>query len=487
MFRVYEKTQYKPFQVTRIPIPERGCEGIAEAVMQSDIPTKFSYLQALGKQFPRMITMRVAQAPFLVDFHRDKDPSKVCELCSDQGHGMMACPWKRLIELEDGVKAWAWSIPSLVAHVALVGGRLQEDEGQHDLRVKRKIQHLLIATEQSPQETLRQQEARGDPRSWQKQISESIIELRREIVAKINATCSEYRLGGDFRWLIEHLVARMYMDAETFKSTMSQDLMHQEDRRAWQGRWSAKQVQGVDSECLNEGAGTLSRHEAASLDRELGSSRKRSQPRNPGIESVVAYIQSLNLKPKEKRKSTKVQLTEEEEQTMKSLSREGTQPVKMFELFSKARGNNARFKSMGMTLEDFKKSGMSVEPFRKSNPEPSSRADIALGSRAQANETPVQKVKETTARNHLSVLPSARPTRNKSQILHQPPTQPPTSDIPDNILDLEELIEGSHFQQTPLEKARVDREFGNLSTLPNKIQEPIELSSRTIRATGPVR
>ena len=33
----------------------------------------------------------------------------------------------------------------------------------------------------------------------------------------------------------------------------------------------------------------------------------------------------------------------------------------------------------------------------------------------------------------------------------------------------------------------VDREFSEHSTLPNKIQEPSEPSSRTIRATGPVR
>ena len=105
MFRVNEKTQYKPFQVTRIPIPERGYDGIAAAVMQSDIPTKFRHLKTLSQQFPQLITMRVAQAPFLVDFHRDKDPVKVCEICSDQGRVMMACPWKRLIEREDGVKA----------------------------------------------------------------------------------------------------------------------------------------------------------------------------------------------------------------------------------------------------------------------------------------------------------------------------------------------------------------------------------------------
>ena len=48
---------------------------------------------------------------------------------------------------------------------------------------------------------------------------------------------------------------------------------------------------------------------------------------------MIAFIQSLNLKPRENREPTKVPLAEGEEQTMKDLSRDGTQPVKLFELF----------------------------------------------------------------------------------------------------------------------------------------------------------
>jgi hypothetical protein len=69
-------------------------------------------------------------------------------------------------------------------------------------------------------------------------VHEAICDIRRDMVRQIGQCQWREQWRGDFRGLIEHLVARMGMGREEFHIVMKHDLHNQPSRKEWQNSWS---------------------------------------------------------------------------------------------------------------------------------------------------------------------------------------------------------------------------------------------------------